>query len=390
MQRDSLGFYCLIVITCHKTLSQTFHQIQSIMLKTLCSGLLIFVFFLVVASILLSSFKENLSGVNNCRRVKVEPNLKPGTCACVVGASNGLGKDLANILADAGVQVIVTGRSKQRAERALDKKSNLLLAEYLDLDDVSSIKTFAANLKDAVLRKCSGKLDYLFLNGGMVYHQPSDAHLSSDGKFDRVYSSNFLGYHKLLREIGFSKLEATKTVFVSSVLHFGGNYDDVIWPNLNPPYSELDCLNRYSTSKLAMTTYQQYVQRTRLLPNAISVTCGFVKTHLLQSDREKSHLSLVQLFPTMFNSKEGAENVLNTVFVDGIKPGEFSFPYFFGFASIFDSIPSPSLRSILAIVIENLQKLTYEKDYLWICPALPRSSNETLQKQLFDLVEREI
>ena len=222
-----------------------------------------------------------LDGKRQCRLEQVPQeklkNLESSICVAITGASSGIGKELARILIDINpkVKLILTGRTKARAEAALEGKSRgPLLALDLDLEDDSSVDQFVKVTRSTISSSCYGKLDYLFLNAGMIYAPGyAGSYVSRNGKYDKVFASNFVGHVRLLKgllpEI---KRANTRVAWVSSINHLsvGLPLDHAQQPLVSSG-DALDELKAYATSKLAMTAMQQALVKDGSIVNSVVV-----------------------------------------------------------------------------------------------------------------------
>jgi hypothetical protein len=99
----------------------------------------------------------------------------------------------------------------------------------------------------------------------------------------------------------------------------------------------------------------------------------------------------------LFTSQQGAEIVLQAGMLnqDEVRAGEFVLPYFYGFAPLVSRahhhwVPH-SIRVVGTVAYELLfQKMTYQQDSVWICPASVESRSATLQQQVRDLYWNQI
>ena len=136
------------------------------------------------------------------------------------------------------------------------------------------------------------------------------------------------------------------------------------------------------------------------------VTCGSVKTFIdvKDSDRDKNPEQLLEgssIIPRalrntfQFTSAEGAEIVLNAAFLPAsvsVAPGEFVLPYWFGFPDSWYMRYAPHpVKTVLNIAYEQwLQRLTYRKDHLWICPAATETRDESFQASVKSLYLQDV
>ena len=238
----------------------------------------------VILFVILGSLMLLVSMLNNgtCRLEKVpKKTFDRPVCIAITGASSGIGLGMARILNENHPQVklIVTGRTKERAEAAVSTNGKrALLAASLDLDDSKSIDRFLEDLRLVVDNSCNGRLDYLFLNAGMIYAPGyNESYVSKDGLHDKLFSSNFIGHMRLLKGIIVSstgKTEHTRVIYVSSIAHFSVSINkDAVDPRIilsrNDPVGEILA---YSRSKLAMTSMQQVLAKDGVVPNSVVVS----------------------------------------------------------------------------------------------------------------------
>lgn len=122
-------------------------------------------------------------------------------------------------LAKRGARVILACRDKKKADEAASRiiektKNEKIIVEYLDLADLSSIRTFAEKMNQTLKR-----LDILINNAGMMqcpYWKTKDG-------FEMQFGVNHLG-HFLLTNLLLDLLKKTNSsriVNVSSLAHLG-------------------------------------------------------------------------------------------------------------------------------------------------------------------------
>lgn len=118
--------------------------------------------------------------------------------AVVIGATSGIGRAIAMGLADAGADVVPTGRRKKlaaEAARAIEARGRRSLAIAADVSDTESIHALA----DAVVGKF-GKVDILVNAAGRTIRRPTlDV---SDDEWDGIMDTNLTGMLRACRAFG--------------------------------------------------------------------------------------------------------------------------------------------------------------------------------------------
>ncbi|MDF3028580.1 MAG: 3-oxoacyl-(acyl-carrier-protein) reductase [Fluviicola sp.] len=106
--------------------------------------------------------------------------MKTNKLALVTGGSRGLGRSMANKLADKGINVIITYHTnKTEADKVVAEvqaKGVDVLALQLDVSKADTFKQFGADLRTAIADKFgSDKLDFLINNAGIGLMTPVGA-----------------------------------------------------------------------------------------------------------------------------------------------------------------------------------------------------------------------
>jgi NAD(P)-dependent dehydrogenase (short-subunit alcohol dehydrogenase family) len=123
--------------------------------------------------------------------------------AVVIGATSGIGKAIALGLADAGADVVPTGRrAKLAKEAALDveARGRRSLAITADVSDADSIQALA----DAAIEKF-GKVDILVNAAGRTVRRPSLE--VSDAEWNEILDTNLTGMLRACRVFGRHMIE---------------------------------------------------------------------------------------------------------------------------------------------------------------------------------------
>ena len=205
------------------------------------------------------------------------PDLK-GKCYAITGGNSGLGLELCKILAGCGARVVITSRSPDKGEAAMNVVRDLhpeadLAMVQLDLSDLANVDRAAEEL----IQACPS-LDAMVNNAGIMQ---TPALKTKDG-FELQFGTNHLGHFRLNAKM-FKHLDAcgARIVPVSSIAHRFGQFffDDPMFES-----RRYDPIVAYGQSKLANIVYGFELQR-RLSERGsqcIAIPChpGYAATNL--------------------------------------------------------------------------------------------------------------
>ena len=121
-----------------------------------------------------------------------------GRTAVVIGATSGIGRAIARGLADAGADVVPTGRRAKLAKEAVrdvEARGRRSLAITADVSDASSIRELA----DATIERF-GKVDILVNAAGRTVRRPTLE--VSDAEWDEIMDTNLTGMLRACRAFG--------------------------------------------------------------------------------------------------------------------------------------------------------------------------------------------
>jgi len=206
------------------------------------------------------------------------PNQKDSVII-ITGASSGLGKEAAKVLAGKNAKIIMAVRNAEKTKKVVaqilkEVPGASIEIRTLDLGSLDSIKAFANGIN-----KDFSQLDILINNAGVMMCPYSK---TKDG-FEIQMGTNHLG-HFALTGLLMPILKSTKgsrIVATSSIAHKTGNinFEDLNWEsrkyNTNKAYSDSKLANLYFMYEL--------VNRLSSDHNAPMVTCahpGWTKTEL--------------------------------------------------------------------------------------------------------------
>jgi len=112
-----------------------------------------------------------------------------GKSGIVTGAGSGIGKAIANGLVQAGAEIVIVGRNRERLEKAateIEKFGGPVIALQADISKMEEIK----KVVDRAVKEF-GKIDFLFNNAGIVRRAPSEDFTEKD--WDETISTNLKG-----------------------------------------------------------------------------------------------------------------------------------------------------------------------------------------------------
>jgi len=197
-----------------------------------------------------------------------------GKVCLVTGATDGIGKVSARVLAELGAKVIIVGRNPEKSAFVLAELRSISGNENIDLLMADlAIMQEVRDLAEQVISRYD-RLDVLLNNAGGYFTKHK---ITSDGlemTFALNHMSYFLLTNKLMELLKYSA--PARIVNVSSDAHYGV---DIEFENLNGE-QEYKAWKAYQKSKLAnvLFTYELL----KKVPGNITVNClhpGFVATN---------------------------------------------------------------------------------------------------------------
>ncbi|MFE5310490.1 oxidoreductase [Isoptericola sp. NPDC056605] len=228
---------------------------------------------------------------------------QPGRTVVVTGATSGIGRVTAEVLAARGARVVLAVRDVDRGRAAARAMSGDVVVRPLDLADLASVRAFAADLAEPV--------DVLVNNAGVMVPPLSR---TADG-FELQLGTNHLG-HFALTNLLLPRVRG-RVVTVSSNAHrFGAiDFDDLNWDRRR--YRPMAA---YGQSKLANLLFTAELQR-RLTAAGTSVAAvaahpGMAATRLLSERRGVRHLLHRVSVPVAQSAEDGALPTLYAAVAD--------------------------------------------------------------------------
>lgn len=248
------------------------------------------------------------------------PELE-GKVVIITGATSGLGKEAARVLAGKNAQVIMAVRNVGKAETV--KKEILqqypdskIVIQQLDLGSLASIERFSKTMSNQFDR-----LDVLINNAGVMMCPFSK---TEDG-FEIQMGTNHLGPFALTGQLMplLKKTKGSRVVSTSSIAHRQGNIDfsDFSWEKrkyqTGKAYGDSKLANLYFTYELA----RKY-KDTADAPTFTAAHPGWTKTDL------QKHSLLFRLLNPIFsqNVDMGTLPTLRAAFDDGAQSGDYYGP----------------------------------------------------------------
>jgi NAD(P)-dependent dehydrogenase (short-subunit alcohol dehydrogenase family) len=197
-----------------------------------------------------------------------------GKVCLVTGATDGIGKVSARVLAELGAKVIIVGRNPEKSAIVLAELKSISGNENIDLlmADLAVMQE-VRDLAEQVISRYD-RIDVLLNNAGGYFTKHE---ITSDG-LEMTFSLNHMSYflltNKLMELLKYSA--PARIVNVSSDAHYGV---DMEFENLNGE-QEYKAWKAYQKSKLAnvLFTYELLEK----VPEDITVNClhpGFVATN---------------------------------------------------------------------------------------------------------------
>jgi NAD(P)-dependent dehydrogenase (short-subunit alcohol dehydrogenase family) len=183
-----------------------------------------------------------------------------GRTVVVTGATSGIGKEAARVLAGKNASVVIAARNEQKAQSAADEIRRQypgadVTVRVVDLASLSSIEEFSRSFN-----RDYDRLDVLINNAGIMmcpYGKTADA-------FEIQFGTNHLGHFALTGRLLplLERTSGSRVVMVSSLAHRAGNPD---FSDLNWQTRRYKTTQAYADSKLA-NMYMAFALAEKLEP----------------------------------------------------------------------------------------------------------------------------
>ncbi|MBF0385340.1 MAG: SDR family oxidoreductase [Candidatus Omnitrophica bacterium] len=119
-----------------------------------------------------------------------------GKNVIITGASRGIGKAIAEKLAENGANIVIAARGKEALEKAVEEIKNVTKSKVIGVvTDVSRLEDLK-NLYETA-KKQLGRVDILINNAGVSSQYPFDKQPLED--IENLAHTNYLGYVRLIR-----------------------------------------------------------------------------------------------------------------------------------------------------------------------------------------------
>jgi 2-deoxy-D-gluconate 3-dehydrogenase len=112
-----------------------------------------------------------------------------GKSGIVTGAGSGIGKAIAKGVVQAGAEIVIIGRNKERLEKAaseIEKFGGPVIALKADISKMEEIRKVVDRTAEEF-----GKIDFLFNNAGVIRRSPSEEFTEKD--WDETITTNLKG-----------------------------------------------------------------------------------------------------------------------------------------------------------------------------------------------------
>lgn len=157
----------------------------------------------------------------------------------ITGGSEGLGKGTAKVFAEAGWDVVITARGKEKLERAAEELKVLKGRVLTILTDVSNAKQVQSMVEQTI--EAFGRIDVLINNAAIDY--PASIEELSVEQWDQVIGVNLSGVFYTSKAV-FPAMKKQHSGYIINISSVAGKKG---WPNATA----------YCASKFALTGFTQ-------------------------------------------------------------------------------------------------------------------------------------
>ncbi len=201
-----------------------------------------------------------------------------GKTALVTGSTRGIGRAVAQALADSGARVAIVGRDKSKAEAVAAEIGKDSLGFAADVSDSAQVSTLVSDVE-----KAFGGIDILVNNAGLT--RDNLVMRLKDEDWDAVLDANLRGAFVAIRAAsrGMMKKRAGRIINMASVVGLNGNKGQA----------------NYAASKAGLIALTKSVAKElgsrNILVNAIAP--GFIETEMTAAMTPEARAALNGLIP---------------------------------------------------------------------------------------------
>ncbi|MEM1387995.1 MAG: SDR family NAD(P)-dependent oxidoreductase [Pseudomonadota bacterium] len=193
-----------------------------------------------------------------------------GKTVLITGGTSGLGQESARAMAAHGAQVIITGRTKEKAQATADALPGDVAAEMLELGSFASIRAFTERMVAQYPR-----LDIVINNAGVM----ASPYMETEDGFELQFGSNHLGHFLMIEGLMPALGQGSRVVALSSSAH---HFAPVMFDDIGFTTNAYDKWAAYGQSKSANALFAVGLNK-RLQAKgaeAFSVHPGVIQTEL--------------------------------------------------------------------------------------------------------------
>ena len=198
-----------------------------------------------------------------------------GKNALVTGSTRGIGRAIAEALAESGARVAVVGRDLKRAEEAASAVGNNAMGFAADVGDTAAVAKLVGDVE-----KAFGSIDILVNNAGIT--RDNLVMRLKDEDWDAVQNANLRGAVAAIRAVsrGMMKKRAGRIISIASIVGLIGNKGQA----------------NYAASKAGLIALTKSVAKElgsrNILVNAVAP--GFIETEMTAAMTKEAREALGQ------------------------------------------------------------------------------------------------